>query len=207
MPGPIFAAGGTRRTKTRAKGNSVKSKDPSRYSAPFDDMLADSRTRFDKLLRGGAVDLRRQRLDQRPPSPARTTKQTPPPHPVASTPGRAQAGTYNAGSSEPGRALNARFGDDWRYEIADRRREGDEIVVWGRLIVEDQGVDKSRRARARIRRPAEGGIIKGSADGADFSLLQGNDVPVQPDGDPEELAFREAAEAALAICIKGVVTR
>ena len=107
-------------------------------------MLADSRTRFDKLLRGGAVDDRRQRLDQRPPSPARTTK---------------------------------------------------------------QGVDKSRRARGRIRQPAEGGIIKASAGGADFSLQQGNDVPVQPDGDPEELAFREAAEAALAICIKGVLTR
>ncbi|MCZ6861352.1 MAG: hypothetical protein O7I42_13940 [Alphaproteobacteria bacterium] len=185
----------------------MKSKDPSRYSAPFDDMLADSSNRFDKLLRGGAVDDRRQRVDQRPPAPARTTKEMPPPHPASSTPGRAQARAYNARSSELGRSLNARFGDDWRYEIADQRRDGDEVVVWGRLIVEDQGVDKTRRARARIRWPAESGNIKGSADGADFSLRQGNDVPVQPDGDPEEAAFGEAAEAALAICIKGVLTR
>lgn len=184
----------------------MNSKEGSKYSAPFDDMLADSRERFDDLFRGGAVDDRRKRVEQRLPSPAPKTEETPPPHPAAVSSGRADAGAFNAGSSEAARALDARFGDRWRYEIADRRREGDEVVVWGRLTVEDQGVDVTRRARARICWPAEGGVIKGSADGADFSLRQDNSVPTEPDGDPEESAFREAAEAALAICLKGALS-
>ncbi len=183
----------------------MNSKDEIGYSAPFDEMLAESYKRFDELSRRPGADDRPRRPDEPLPAPPPVTEDAPPPPPAAGSPGPAQAGVHDAGSSEPARALDARFGDRWGYEIADRRREGEEVVVWGRLIVEDAGVDKTRRARARIRRPARGGAIEGSADGAGFSLGQSGDLPTETNGDPEDTAFREAAEAALAICLKGVL--
>lgn len=181
----------------------MNSKDGFGYSAPFDKMLAESYKRFDELSRRPGADERRKRPDEPPPSPV--TKEAPPPPPAAVSPEPARTEVHDAGSSEPARALDARFGERWNYEVAERRREGDEVVVWGRLVVEEAGVDKTRRARARIRRPARGSVIEGSADGAGFSLGQSEDMPAETDGDPEETAFGEAAEAALAICLKGVL--
>lgn len=185
----------------------MNSKDGLGYSAPFDEMLAESHKRFDDLSRRPGADEGRKRPDEPAPAPPppQVSERASPAPPAASSPEPARAGVDDAGSSEPARALDARFGDRWRYEIAERRREGEEVVVWGRLIVEEAGVDKTRRARARIRRPARAGVIEGSAGGTDFSLRQGEGLPSETNGHPEESAFREAAQAALAICLKGVV--
>jgi hypothetical protein len=149
----------------------------SEFSSPFDDMLEENRKRLEELYGG-------------PRTPAA------PPPPTKPSPTGPSAADVRA--SEAVRFLNDRYGEGWRYEITDRQRDGDEVVVLCKLVVEDQGLTKSQFGRARIG-GGEATEIKGSAAGIAFSM--GPETPPRAaSADPVEDAFRRAEEAALAKC-------
>ena len=156
------------------------------FAAPFDAMLDDTRRAFDALYAGTesaapkAATVAPRTLTAKPSS-------TPRPAP----PGAADQG----GKAEAVRFLDDRYGDGWRYEIAERRRDGDEIIVLCKLIIGEQKTAKSQFGRARI-----GGepAISGSADGVRFAIGPEPARGSADAGDPEEAAFRRAVDGALA---------
>jgi hypothetical protein len=134
-------------------------------SSVFDDMLTHSGRRFDDLYRGG----------------------------------RSYAGSLGAGSSvrlDPDlpsvRRLNERFGSDWRCEISEQRRDGDEAIVLCKLIFGKQGTVRAQLGRAKI----SGGSVTGLSGGMRFKV--GRVVDAEQS---ERDAFRRATEAALINCV------
>ena len=96
------------------------------------------------------------------------------------------------------RRLNQRFGDKWRYEIAERRRDGDEVVVLCRLTLPERNVTKAQFGLARIGRAGAGAAVRGSAGGVSFSLGAGESGWLAGDG--EDAAYERATDDALAKC-------
>jgi hypothetical protein len=136
-------------------------------SSVFDDMLALNKKRLDEL------SVRRQ-----PPtrdSPADSANPSQPPAP----------------DSAIVRRLNERFGTDWRYEIAERQRDGDEAIVLCRLTFGKDGAVRTQFGRARI--GAE--PVAGASGGVRFKL------DAAGVGADEDDAFRRATEAALGNCL------
>lgn len=145
----------------------------------FDDMLAQSRERFDELYPG-----RFSRAGGSPvPSSARVT-----------TAARAPAGSLPSEvdpDSAAARWLNEHFGVNWRYEVAAQRREGDEAIVLGKLIFGRDNAIRTQFGRARI----TGDAVPATSGGLRFKL------GVTGSEQDERNAFRRAAEAALSNCI------
>lgn len=96
------------------------------------------------------------------------------------------------------RRLNQRFGDKWRYEITERRRDGDEVVVLCRLTLPERNVTKAQFGLARIGRAGAGSAVRGSAGGVSFTLGAGDSGSLV--GDSEDAAYERAADDALAKC-------
>ena len=88
--------------------------------------------------------------------------------------------------------LNERYANRWHYEIAERRRVGDEAIVMGKLFLKDQGVVKTQFGRAKIAT----GSLAGRSGSVRFRLELS--VPERNEDD----AYRRAAENALANCVK-----
>ncbi|MDP6623411.1 MAG: hypothetical protein QF754_14210, partial [Alphaproteobacteria bacterium] len=126
----------------------------SEFTSPFDDMLDQSRRQFDDLY-GGPVA-------KSPPSPALEAKPE-----------------HNGVAPETTRFLDDRYGDRWRYEVVERRREGDEVIVLCKLSVGD-GTTRAQFGRAQVGGEASG--LSGSAGGVAFTLGTGAAAP----GDPEQ---------------------
>lgn len=188
----------------------------SKRSSPFDRMLADSRSQFDALLRrpkpegadprsgeprqAAAPTLPSAAADRPLPAslsaPQTTTAK---PRPSAGQPPVAESLDIRA--TDIGRTLSSRFGDAWRYDVVDTRRDGEDVVVWGRLVVEDRGYDKTRRGRARVHRSSGFGgdtSVSAGASGVDFTLR----APVVEQA--EQAAYEEAVTAALGACARGL---
>lgn len=110
------------------------------------------------------------------------------------------ASRAGAASAEPPvvRRLNQRFGDKWRYEITERRRDGDEVVVLCRLMLPERNVTKAQFGLARIGRAGAGAAVRGSAGGVSFTLGAGDSGSLV--GDSEDAAYERAADDALAKC-------
>jgi hypothetical protein len=89
------------------------------------------------------------------------------------------------------RRLNERFGKDWRYEVADRQRDGDEAIVLCRLTFGKEGSVRAQFGRAQLSQ----GSVAGTSDGVQF---RSGGVGAKSD---ENDAFRRATEAALMNCI------
>ncbi len=142
---------------------------PSEFTSPFDDMLDQSRRQFDDLY-GGPVA-------KSPPSPAPEAKSE-----------------HNGVAPQTTRFLDDRYGDRWRYEVVERRREGDEVIVLCRLTVAEGGPSRTQFGRAQVGAEASG--LSGSAGGVAFTLGTGAAAP----GDPEQAAYQRALAAALAKC-------
>ena len=104
--------------------------------------------------------------------------------------------------SEAVRRLNERFGDGWDYEIRERRREGDEMIVLCRVTVPEKELSKEQFGRARLRRAGETETIAGRANGIPFSMPLLRAKPPGAAANPEEEAFKEAAQNALARCVE-----
>jgi len=93
-------------------------------SSIFNDLLAQNRKQFDALYRGGRPHT------GEPAAAARSAVAEPrgavPPSPTPSILLDPQSPAI--------RRLNERFGNDWRYEIAEQRRDGEEAIVLCKLI-------------------------------------------------------------------------
>jgi hypothetical protein len=127
-------------------------------SSVFDDMLMQSKKRFDALSRGGSAT-------------AAPIIRPDPDSPVT-------------------RVLNGRFGNDWRYEITERRRDGDEAIVLCKLFLGKEGAVRSQFGRARISE----GPVAGVSGGVRFKIGSAGTEQAERD------AFRCATEAALMNC-------
>jgi hypothetical protein len=149
----------------------------SQLSAPFDAMLAHNKERLDALL---PEDRRDHSGDDRNRGAATRRSST------------ARSALLDVASSPAAQYLNERFADRWRYEIAERRRLGDEAVVLCKLVLKDQGVVKTQFGRAKI--AADG--VAGRSGAVRFRLELS--APEQN----EEDAYQRAAENALANCVK-----
>jgi hypothetical protein len=154
---------------------------PPSLSSAFDEMLAQSKKRFDDLYdrerpvaRGsfGVAPTRSVQSWDRLGSAAKTST-------IALDP-----------KSPAVRRLNERFGDgNWSFEIAEQQRDGDEAIVLGRLIIGKEGAVRTQFGRATIGAKA----VAGASGGLSFKLGDGGNTG-------ERDAFRRATEAALISC-------
>jgi hypothetical protein len=144
----------------------------SQLSSVFDAMLMHNKERLDALLR---EERSRQTGDRDRLASTRAGRTTPAP-----------------GSSAAAQYLNERFANRWHYEIVERQRVGDEVVVMCKLFLEDHGVVKTQFGRARV----AAGSVAGRSGALRFRLELGAAEQ------SEEDAYRRAAENALANCAK-----
>jgi hypothetical protein len=147
----------------------------SQLSTVFDAMLMHNKERLEALLgkerSGQSGD--RDRL-----VPARRTS--------------ADRATPDPGSSAAAQYLNERFANRWHYEIVERQRIGDEVVVMCKLLLEDHGIVKTQFGRATV----AAGSVAGRTGALRFRLELGAAER------SEEDAYRRAAENALTNCVK-----
>ncbi len=151
---------------------------PPRLSSVFDDMLAQSKKRFDDLYdherpvaRASFTAVPTQSWDR-----------------LGST---AKISTIPLDPKSPTvHRLNERFGDgNWSFEIAEQQRDGDEAIVLCRLIFSKEGAVRTQFGRATIGAKA----VAAASGGLNFKLgAEGNS--------DEREAFRRATEAALISC-------
>ncbi len=115
-------------------------------SSPFDDMLEQTRKQFEELSGGLApAPVESARTERRRPTPAARRW------------------------SDPVRFLDDRYGDGWRYQVTERRQDGDQAVVRCRLVIADSDVTRTGTGRARIERTGAAVEISGRADGVAFT--------------------------------------
>ena len=100
--------------------------------------------------------------------------------------------------SEAARRLNERFGEGWSYQVTERRREGDELIVLCRVDIPDKDISKTQFGSAKVLKPGERFTLQGTVDGVPIAIAIGRGAPVNRD--PEESAFRRAVDVALAKC-------
>ena len=90
------------------------------------------------------------------------------------------------------RRLNERFGSDWRYEITEQQRDGDEAIVLGRLTFGKDGAVRTQFGRASdLSEPSRRREWR-------RAFQVGYRLPVPTNA----TAFRRAAEAALMNCVE-----
>ncbi len=109
---------------------------------------------------------------------------------VAATACRPRSARLGA-DSPAARRLNERFGSDWRYEVAEQTRDGDEAIVLGKLTFGRDNAVRTQFGRARI----SGDPVAATSGGVRFKI--GGSGTEQDERD----AFRRAAEAALMNCV------
>ena len=179
-----------------------------------DNPLTGFASAFDELL-----ELNRRRMEERmPEAPARTmtirarvpervfpeffTPQTPADAPSTPDPiqPRAEPSPVRTAESEGERRLNERFGDGWQYEVKERRREGDEVIVLCQVTVPEKNISKEQFGRAAIRPPGRSDLVRGSANGIAFAMRLAPERSRSPARNPEEAAFQTAVKNALARC-------
>jgi hypothetical protein len=149
-------------------------------SSAFDAMLAHSKNRFDELYRVA-----------RPPGGSPFEPTRPLAGREAARPATPRTGANLEPDSPAARRLNERFGSDWRYEITEQTRDGNEAIVLGRLTFGRDNAVRTQFGRATI----SGNPLVAASGGVRFKVGGlGTDQDVRD-------AFRRAAEAALATCI------
>lgn len=182
----------------------------SSMTSPFDEMLAETRRQMDELSgpgsgRGTSATRQNGAGGDRPVPSSR------PPEAHPSRTAAASASRFPESREAPSdaiRFLNDRYGERWRYEVTERRRDGDEVIVLCRLIIDDLGVAKSQFGQARVAGTSPQGHATGhaighasgrAAGGVSFSI---GPAPAIGDAavDPEEAAYQSAIERALAKC-------
>lgn len=154
---------------------------PGHMARVFDDMLARDRSEFDKLFSVQGAFGRRSSLLQRPVAPGD--------QPVAQT--------------EATDMLSRRFGDDWRFDIVEQRREGGELIVIGKVSIPSRNISATQSASTPV--PAAGarsGRISGTADGIAFSAGSDDAGPVQAGESAEEAALRRATDEIIRNCLR-----
>ncbi len=130
-------------------------------SSPFDDMLEQTRKQFEELSGGAPVE--EPIPERRRPTSRRWT--------------------------DPVRFLDGRYGDGWRYEVTDRRQDGDQAVVRCKLVIADRDITRTGIGRARIDRTGPAVEISGRADGVAFTARAEATAP--------EISLQAAFDTAL----------
>jgi len=183
-------------------------------TSPFDRMLAESRDRFDALLRRPRADIPGS-VPATPREPPRSVERG---RPIPATPSaadpapaapRERAGRppgeapFDVRATDIGRMLASRYGEGWSFEAVDRRRDGEDVVVWCRLTVAARDHDKTRRGRARVKGARKPASAAGRAGSAGFVVMVG-DSAVTDQAAADQAASDEATRQALAACAKGL---
>jgi hypothetical protein len=147
-------------------------------SSAFDELLVQGRKRLDDLYHGGQPGKRGARVglfDDREIA-AREPSVT----------------SIGPGADSPAaRLLDERFGHDWHFQITEQTRDGDDVIVFGKLTFGKDSALLIQRGRARIS-PSP---VAGTSGGVRFEV--GGFATEQEERD----AYRRAAEAALTNCI------
>jgi hypothetical protein len=156
-----------------------------RLSARFDEMLETSRRDLDALYRDENGKPSRLVLSRGARSAHTSSSE------------RAVSG-FDPRSTPTARVLDDWFGGRWRFEITDRRHDGDEVVVSGRVVVENQGIEMSGTGRAAV--ATGNAAIEGTTAGIVFRVKPAHAMARDSVGGPEDSAFRQAAAVALARC-------
>jgi hypothetical protein len=148
----------------------------------FDDMLTQNKKQFDDLYRGshGGIDA----VGKTATAIFGGEKMTPAPSPQLPL-----ADTED--DSPAARRLRERFGNEWRYEITERHRDGDEAIVLGKLTFGKQSAVRTQFGRAKISSTP----VAGASSGIQFRIGEESGARDEQD------AFRRAAAAALADCV------
>ena len=175
------------------------------FSSAFDELLERSRRELDALSGGSGA---------RALSPTPRTSSGPSTRASAATARNVtQDVSTRAPASPPAsrspaeRALDEKLGAGWRYEILDRTREGDELVVRCRVMAPARGVSRTWHGSARLSGAGRGGGTSGTtgtAGNVRFSLGAGAGTGTERH-DPiraEREAERQAIESALAACAR-----
>lgn len=151
-------------------------------SSAFDDMLKQNKKQFDDLYRGsrGGVG-----------ALGKTATAIFGGDTIALAASRPVSFADREDGSPAARRLRERFGNDWRYEITERHRDGDEAIVLCRLTFGKQSAVRAQFGRAKI----GSAPVAGASGGIQFRIGEGSGAR------DEEDAFRRAAEAALANCL------
>ena len=168
------------------------------FSSAFDELLERSRRELDALSGGsGASAL----------SPASRTS---PSSSATSTAAIARGVSTRAQTSPPAErspaehALDDKLGAGWRYEVLDRTREDNELVVRCRVTAPARGVSRTWHGSAPLSGGGRGGAseVAGTAGNVRFSLgAETGGEPRDPIRDERE-AERQAIESALAACAR-----
>ena len=174
------------------------------FSSAFDELLERSRRELDALSGGsGAPAL----------SPtSRTSPRSPTTPAGAMARGVTQGASVRAQTPPPRkrspaeRALDEKLGPGWRYEVLDRTREDNELVVRCRVTAPTRGVSRTWHGTAPLSGTGRGGAtgVSGSAGNVRFSLGARASARAAA-GDPvrtEQEAERQAIESALAACAR-----
>jgi hypothetical protein len=149
-------------------------------SSAFDDMLAQTKKHFDELYRGGRQAAGEPNASAQVFAGRETTARKPRPAPA-----------LVSADSPAARKLNERFGNDWRYDIAEQTRDGDEAIVLGRLTFGPDNAVRTQFGRAKI----TGDAVIAASGSVRFKV---GGAGTEQD---ERHAFRRAAEAALMNCV------
>jgi hypothetical protein len=151
-------------------------------SSVFDDMLTQNKKQFDDLYRGSHGGI--AAAGKTATAIFGGEKTTPPASRPASL-----SGTED--DTPAARRLRERFGDEWRYEITERHRDGDEAIVLGKLTFGKHSAVRTQFGRAKISSTP----VAGASSGIQFRIGEESGARNEQD------AFRRAAEAALANCV------
>ena len=173
------------------------------FSSAFDELLERSRRELDALSGGsGAPAL----------SPtSRTSSGSSAGSPATATRSVARGVTTRAptpppaGRSPAERALDEKLGPGWRYEVLDRTREDNELVVRCRVTAPTRGVSRTWHGSAPLSGAPDASAsgMTGTAGNVRFSLRAGaagtrTHDPIRAEREAEQ----QAIESALAACAR-----
>jgi hypothetical protein len=96
------------------------------------------------------------------------------------------------------------LGADWRYEVLDRTREGNELVVRCRVTAPARGVSRTWHGSAPLSSAGRGGVsgTSGTAGSLRFTLGGGSAASADDPIRAEREAERQAIESALTACAR-----
>jgi len=164
------------------------------YSSAFDALMDRTRQRFEDRSAGTF-----HRVPDRPADSATLHAVPSPPRESSTRNTAAEAPpTRKRRKSEAVRRLNERFGEGWSYQVTERRREGNELIVLCRVDIPDKDISKTQFGSAIVLKPGERFTLKGTVDGVPLGIAVGKGAPVTRN--PEDSAFRRAVDVALAKC-------
>ena len=175
------------------------------FSSAFDELLERSRRELDALSGGsGAPALSPTPRTSASPSAGASAA-------VAQGTARRVSARATRASESPSalrspaeRALDEKLGPGWRYEVLDRTREGDELVVRCRVTAPSRGVSRTWHGSAQLSGTGRGGTagMTGTAGNVRFSLGGSAAAPTHDPIRSEQEAEHQAIESSLAACAR-----